>query len=105
MSLPSGPALQYSAATQCFLQACGKPLCSTPLRAISHRSVLLSFHTCAAVPSRTTAHNYTAMKWLARILQAVSTAARLYIRSDKSTSPLFDLPVTVEQHFTSCLIH
>lgn len=45
MSLPSGPGRQYSAATQCFLHAWRKPLCSTPLRATSHRSVEDSFHT------------------------------------------------------------
>jgi hypothetical protein len=45
MSLPSGPGRQNSPATQCFLHACGKPLCSTPLRATSHRSVDESFHT------------------------------------------------------------
>ena len=37
--------LQGAAAARAW---CGKPECSTELRAISHRSVALSFQTCAA---------------------------------------------------------
>lgn len=36
---------RYTAHIPTFLQAWGKPEWSTPLRAISHRSVELSFHT------------------------------------------------------------
>ena len=48
MLLPSGPGRQYSVCTQCFLSWWGKPECKTLLRAISHRSVALNFHTYRA---------------------------------------------------------
>ena len=46
--LPAGPGRWYRSPMKCALYGCSNPLCSTLLRAISHMSVELSFHTCAA---------------------------------------------------------